>query len=612
MATEQKTTTPVSSNGSSSGAAAAIRRPKKKQRLPKWAVALIVVAVIGLGWFAWVKTHPPQDITSNMILAQVTTGNLIESVSATGSVTPQTGAEVNIGSQITGIIKRLYADVGSKVKAGQLIAVLDLPTLQDQVGEANAALADSQTKLQQTVSGVTMTDTQINTALATAKEAVKGANDQLATAQATARQQIAQTPADIQKAVTALSAAQAALVTAQAVETQTQVGANEQIATAKEQQVQAVANAANASVELKRQQSLLTQGFVAQSVVDQDQATATVDQSLVNAAQQNVSLVQQSVTANLQTQKDAVAQAVQNVKAAQASLNAAKSETYTTQAKIDAVADAQSAVVQAQQAVGVANANLAQIQQEQQNVLEARETVSQAQATATYNQDEFNESYIRTPISGTVLSLAEQQGDTVAGGLSAPTLVVVADLTRLEVDTYVDETDISSVQLGQNADVVLDAYPKHTFHGKVTKIASGSTIQNGVVTYDVVISLAQPKAKKRTYKIVPDMTANVTIETGNLSNVMLVPAVAVQVGVHKSTVSVVTVKDGEKTITPVTVKTGGSDGTNMQITDGLTVGQTIVVAGAPPPSTGGGTSAFSQRGGGGGGRGGGGGGGGGH
>lgn len=599
MTTEQETVkTQIGANGVSAPSLLVPKRHQKRGRIPKWGIAAMVAVAFGLSWFVWAKTHPPQDVTSNMILGQVTTGSLIESVSATGSVTPQTGAEVNIGSQITGIIKRLYADVGGHVKAGQLIAVLDLPTLTDQYAESSAALGVAQTKLQQAVSGVNMTDTQIRTALGTATEAAQGAKDQLATARATASQQIAQTPADIQRAETSLSASLAALVTAQAVEVQSKAGATEQIATAKEQQVQTTATAANASAELKRQQSLLSQGFVAQSVVDQNQATATVDQSLVVAAQQNVALTEQSVTANLQTQKDAVAQAGENVKAARASLAAARSETFTTQAKLDAVAGAQSAVVQSQEAVQVANANLAQIQQEQESVQEARDTAAQAQAASAFSQAQLNESYIRTPISGTVISLAEQQGDTVAGGLSAPTLVIVADLTRLEVDTYVDESDVSSVKLGQDADVVLDAFPKHTFHGKVTKIASGSTVQNGIVTYDVVISLNQEKNK--TYQILPDMTANVTIETGNLTNVLLVPAVAVQVGVNKSTVSVVENKNGQTKISPVTVTTGGSDGTNIQILSGLTVGQTVVVAGAPVVAATAGASPFSQHGGGGG------------
>ncbi len=99
------------------------------------------------------------------------------------------------------------------------------------------------------------------------------------------------------------------------------------------------------------------------------------------------------------------------------------------------------------------------------------------------------------------------------------------------------------------------------------------------------------------------MTATVTIETGRLSNVVIVPSVAIQVGVSKSTVNVLVVKDGQKSVKAVPVKTGGTDGVNTEILSGLNEGDTIVLAGGqrrqgngPGP-----TSPFGPGGGGGGG-----------
>jgi RND family efflux transporter MFP subunit len=539
-----------------------------------WVIVILVVAVVAVS--LWRRTHPAEDATANMITAPVTRGSLIETVSATGSVTAQTGAEVKIGSQITGVIKRLYADVGSQVKAGQLIAELDLPDLRAQLNQAQASLALATTKLQQTESGVGMTDTQVREAVAQAQAGVTSAQAKLAAAQAASRQQIVQTPSDVRKAQTSLASAKAALSTAQSTLTQTEAGANLQVANAKEQLTQAQANSTNANLNLKRQQALLAKGFVAASVVDQAQATATVNQSLVGAAQQNVQLVQQKVTADLQTARDAVSQAKQNVAAAQASLSAARAETYTSAARIADVTDAQAAALQSTQSLRVATGNLAQITLKQQDVQQARDAVRQAQAQVAYNQAQLAKSYIRSPISGTVLQLAAQQGETLAAGLSAPTLIIVADLNRLQVDAFVDETDIGSVKIGQPAQVVVDAFPKHAFQGVVSKIASGSTIQNGVVTYDVTVSIKQD----RRHQLKPDMTASVTIQTGEIDNALLVPSVAVQVGVHGSTVNTVVKKNGQTSIVPVRVQTGGTDGVNTEIRSGLTEGQTIVEAGA--------------------------------
>jgi len=188
---------------------------------------LVGFAVLGgLGYWGWAKTHPADDITGKLITAVASKGDLQETVTATGSVTAQTGAEVKIGSQITGTIKHLYADVGSTVKAGQLIAELNLPDIQAQLNQAQANLQAADTKYIQQKSGVGMERTQTASAIAQAQAAFRSAQAKLAAAQAAANQQTAQTPTDIKRAQTVLAAAQAALSTARSNLAQTQAGAD--------------------------------------------------------------------------------------------------------------------------------------------------------------------------------------------------------------------------------------------------------------------------------------------------------------------------------------------------------------------------------------------------
>jgi len=207
-------------------------------------------------------------------------------------------------------------------------------------------------------------------------------------------------------------------------------------------------------------------------------------------------------------------------------------------------------------------------------VRQSHEAAAQLAAQLAYNQAQLDKSLIRSPIAGTVLQLNVQQGETLAAGLAAPTLIVVADLGRLEVDAYVDETDIGKVRVGQPAQVAVDAFPGQTFQGKVTKVASGSTIQQGVVTYDVVISLQGPLGPLK-----PDMKASVTIQTGGIRNALLIQTVAVHNGTKGATVNVLRTDHGTRSVVPVPVKTGGSDGVNTEIRSGLKEGDTIVVAG---------------------------------
>lgn len=553
---------------------------------------LLFVGLSGLAWWGWNKEHPQDDPAGKMITTSVTRGDLIETISATGSVTAQTGAQVKIGSQITGRIKRLYADVGSDVKAGQVIAELDLPDIQAQLAQAQDSLAAARTKFAQQQSGVAMERTQTSSAVAQAKDLVNSARAKLTAAEAAAKQQAAQTPADIKRAETALATTQAALSTAKSNLAQVQAGANLQISNAQEQLKQAQANAKNSAIDLKRQQALLTKGFVAASLVDSAQAQATVNQSQVDASQQNIELVKQKVAADLQAGGDQVTQALQNVEAAQASLAFAQAEVNMDAVKRADVNDARAQVRQAESALAMAEGNTAQDLLKIQDVEQAQSAVGVAQDQVVYNRAQVDKTSIRSPISGTVLQLAAQQGETLAAGLSAPTLIIVADLNRLQVDAYVDETDIGKVRLGQEADITVDAFPKRVFKGQIKKIASGSTIQQGVVTYDVTIALSNPA-----HQLKPDMTASVTIQTGHRSDVLLVPSEAVKASGRGTTINVLVKKDGKSTVELRRVRTGGSDGVHTEIVQGLKEGDTIVLAGMPQgPSRPAGVSPFGPAG----------------
>lgn len=554
-------------------AASLKRRVRRKTRfLP--AILLLALTVAG-GWYAWVKTHPAEDENSKLLTATVTRGDLLETVSSTGSITAQTGAQVKIGSQITGIIRRLYADVGAQVKAGQVIAELDLPDIQAQVSQAEANLAAARVRLAQQQDGYAMQQAQSENAVAQAVAELNRAQSRLDAARANAQQQIAQTPTNVRRAETALGVAKAGLSTARATLQQTQASADLQVATAEEQLKQAQATAENNTLNLTRQRDLLKKGFVAASVVDTAEAADKVSRSQVSAAQQNVRLVKAQVAANLQLAKNQVAEAQENVASAEAALDSARAGTLQDKVRQADVTDALAQVRQAQVAHKTAVANLAQIQLKSQDIRQAQEAVRVSEAQVAIAKAQFNKTFIRSPISGTVLQMASQQGETLAAGLSAPTVIIVADLNRLQVDVFVDETDIGKIKIGQEAEIRVDAYPGKAIKGRVSKIASGSTIQQGVITYDVTIALEDTFG----YQLKPDMTAGVTLITGKRENVLLVPTESVKVGVRGSTVNVLTGKAPEAKPESRKVKAGASDGVNTEIIEGVQEGETIVLAG---------------------------------
>ena len=132
-----------------------------------------------------------------------------------------------------------------------------------------------------------------------------------------------------------------------------------------------------------------------------------------------------------------------------------------------------------------------------------------AQSTAALRQAETNLAYTRilSPIDGVVVDRQYDIGQTVAASFQAPVLFTIAqDLTKMQVLTNIDEADIGRVKEGQEASFSVDAFPDRPFRGKVSQIRlSPQTVQN-VVTYPVILDVANPELRLR-----PGMTANVSV-----------------------------------------------------------------------------------------------------
>jgi HlyD family secretion protein len=133
--------------------------------------------------------------------------------------------------------------------------------------------------------------------------------------------------------------------------------------------------------------------------------------------------------------------------------------------------------------------------------------VAQAEATLKIAETNLRYTRILSPVDGIVVSRNVDVGQTVAASFQTPTLFTIAqDLTKMQIDTNVDEADIGKVSAGQNVEFNVDAYPDITFKGKVSQVRNAPiTIQN-VVTYDVVIKVDNPELQLK-----PGMTANVSI-----------------------------------------------------------------------------------------------------
>ncbi len=215
-------------------------------------------------------------------------------------------------------------------------------------------------------------------------------------------------------------------------------------------------------------------------------------------------------------------------------------------------------------------------EQAQQQVRTARESVNKAATNLGY-------ATITSPIDGVVLSKSVEEGQTVAASFNTPELFTIAqDLTNMQVIADIDEADIGEVKEGQRVTFTVDAYPDDVFSGVVKQVRQEATTESNVVTYQVVIS-----APNANLKLKPGLTANVTIFTKEVKNVLSVPSKALKFTPNEKMLTdgqsiqdvpapnkVWTLEDG--VFKAHKVEVGLTNGITTEITSGLKAGQKVV------------------------------------
>lgn len=221
---------------------------------------------------------------------------------------------------------------------------------------------------------------------------------------------------------------------------------------------------------------------------------------------------------------------------------------------------------------------------------------------------------IRSPIDGIVIMRSVDVGQTVAASLNAPVLFIIAnDLSKMQIEAKVAEGDIGIIDVGQTVDFTVDAFQNQVFHGKVTQVRNSPTVEQNVVTYDTIIEVENQK-----HKLKPGMTANVSIIVARRDGALKIPAAALRFrppaavkrsagfflasdssakdkkkssssgrkrDKQKSERSVYVLgDDGTSTNGPprlqpkaVQIKTGISDGSSIEVLDGLKEGDEVLI-----------------------------------
>ncbi len=158
-------------------------------------------------------------------------------------------------------------------------------------------------------------------------------------------------------------------------------------------------------------------------------------------------------------------------------------------------------------------------------------TFETAQANVISSQSALNRAKINlkyatiiAPISGVVVSRAVDVGQTVAASFSTPTMFTIAnDLTKMQVEANIDEGDIGKIAVGQSVTFSVDAYPDLTFEGTVRQVRLQPVVSQTVVNYTVIIDVPNPDLK-----LLPGMTANITVLVKEAKDVLKIPSAALR------------------------------------------------------------------------------------
>ncbi len=221
----------------------------------------------------------------------------------------------------------------------------------------------------------------------------------------------------------------------------------------------------------------------------------------------------------------------------------------------------------------------------------SKTTYDKAKADRVRAAKNLNYAEIYSPIDGIVISREVEVGQTVVSSMNVANLYTIADLDNMQVIGNVDEADIGQVKMGQAVTFSVDAYPNDLFHGQVTQVRLNPTTESNVVTYEVVVA-----APNHDHKLIPGLTANLTIYVMQEENILLLPSQAFAFEPNmpdgdsglpqpisrpdksalEANEKIVWVLGQDDTLTPKVVKIGASNGIKTQILEGISESEKVV------------------------------------
>lgn len=555
----------------------------------KWWSAILVVAVLGGGWYAYAAMTSTTGETSYST-STVATGTVVAILSESGQISAT--SDISVVSQASGAVQAIYVKPGTHVRAGTAIAQIDPTDAQKALRSAQEALQSAQISLDKlrqpaSTSTITASENSVTSAQAALVKAHEdGYNDVSST--------FLDLPSDISGLDTVLHGhvvtgrtyeqnenAYADLIQSDEPTVTSYVTAAEtsyQKAYTSYQAALAAFNATPRNASDATIEALIKQSYLATADLSDALKASTNFLSFVNST---MTKRQTSVPSSLAT-------------------HLATLSTYTNQVNNHASAlsvDA-STITSDVRALAAAQASLADIQSgtDALDLQASQLSVQQKQEALDDANTDLADTVVRAPFSGTLASIAVDQYQTIGTGATIATMVS----DNLVATLSVSEADAIQIKPGQKATLTFDALPDATIAGTVASISAAGSVSSGVVSYTVDVSLDTSNGSVK-----PGMSVTADIITGSASG-LVVPASAVKTSGSESYVLVFDPPLAEattggtattRTPTRAIVTTGLVGDTQTIIKSGVSAGEQVVTKSATvssKPSSGSATKATTS------------------
>jgi HlyD family secretion protein len=554
-------------------------------------VLVLVIVAIGAGIFATVHSSSGSAATTQTY-ATAKRGVVLQSVTSTGNVEAPTN--LSLSFQQAGEVTAITVKAGDHVAANQVLARVDDTEQKNSLWSAQASLASARASLAALQRGETAIERESdNQSVISTQASVTTAVQSLANAQANASANVTKYDQAISDAEQSLSSANNSLASAQSEES----SAKSALTTL--QQSWDPSRSATESIVATVTRYSLDQVSCANHSSDpsfhpSDGVTCSQITNLLTFAK------------NVQTAESAVTQAQSQQTSAQSALTAAQqSKTAGEMQDAQAIQTAQSQVTTAQNQYNSTLVSNAVKQQapKPEEVAQAQASIVSAQGQVATAQKNEEDTVLRAPVAGTVAavngivgqqssassssssnrtssSASSSSSSSSSSASSGSGFIQLTDVAVLDVKVGMTETDAPKVKIGQAATITLDALPDDTFTGRVISLDENSTVVSNVVTYYAKVAFG-----KEADSVKPGMTASVSIVLDTVDNAITLPTSAVSTTGTSERVTVKT-KDGTETTRTISIGLRGDSA--VEITDGLSIGEQIVLTSSASTSGGGG------------------------